>query len=89
MFYCNPTVRLMSRPRIGQKPEYPSLDPGDRDERPGAFSLGGRLLQVEYARECPMSGPLALAFRFQDGVVLAKARLVEPELGHSFPAIWQ
>lgn len=80
---------LVTRPRIGQKPDYPTLDPEDKNEKPGAFSPGGRLLQIEYARDCPAGAPLALAFGFQDGVVLAKGNPAEPELGHAIPHIWR
>ena len=78
----------MVRVRIGQRPRYPLLAATQREERPGAFSPGGRLLQVEYARECPQSGSLALAMRFRRGVLLAKGRLTEPELGHQIPLVW-
>jgi len=61
----------------------------ERNERPGAFSPGGRLLQIEYARECPQSGPLAVAMKFRGGVLLAKARGAEPELGFRIPLIWK
>ncbi|TLZ64525.1 MAG: hypothetical protein E6K13_02295 [Methanobacteriota archaeon] len=75
-------------PRVGEKSRYPRLPRDKKAERPAAFSPGGRLLQIEYARECPMGGPLALAMRTRGGVVLAKARSAEPELGHRIPGIW-
>ena len=81
--------RSVALHRIGTKPTYPPLAPEERLERSAAFSPGGRLLQVEYARECPNSGSLALAFRFRGGVLLAKGRLTEPELGHRIPLIWR
>ncbi len=52
------------------------------------FSPGGRLLQVEYARECPQSGPLSVAIRCRDGIVFGKAMAVEPELGFEIPLFW-
>jgi len=81
--------RNMALHRVGTKSTYPPLAPEERLERSAAFSPGGRLLQVEYARECPNSGSLALAFRFRGGVLLAKGRLTEPELGHRIPLIWR
>ncbi len=78
----------MPKGRIGTKPDYPPFPAKFRDDRQGAFSQGGRLLQVEYARECPASGPLALALRFRSGVLLAKGRTSEPELGHRIPLTW-
>ena len=75
--------------RIGTKPRYAPLPPDEREERPGAFSPGGRLLQVEYARDCPDSGPLAVAMKFRGGVLLAKGRAWKPELGFRIPLIWK
>lgn len=76
-------------PRAGQKSEYPRMPRAVMDTRPGHFSPGGRLLQVEYARGCPESGALSVAMRFQDGVLLAKGQTVASELGLRVPAIWR
>jgi 20S proteasome alpha/beta subunit len=74
--------------RVGEKSVYPPLALEDAATGPAHFSKGGRLLQIEYARECPQSGPLAVAMRLRSGVLLAKGKATKPELGFRIPLVW-
>ncbi|MEM5828154.1 MAG: archaeal proteasome endopeptidase complex subunit alpha [Candidatus Aenigmatarchaeota archaeon] len=47
------------------------------DRTIAVFSPDGRLFQVEYAKEAGKRGPTAIAFRYDKGVLIAAAKIVD------------